>query len=131
MKSKLKYDPLDVRLAKRMYKDILALNPLHAEPDFEKWANEIRLLREAKGIDQLQIFKIWEWANKHDFWKLNILSAGKLRKQFDTLLVQKKAKEDAAKNKRVNRGVALYICKKCGNGTTHESKICARCREEI
>lgn len=51
----------------------------------ERWANEIRLMREQDGRAPPEIRKVFEWANRDSFWRSNILSAGKLRDKFDQL----------------------------------------------
>lgn len=127
MKPILKFNDLDERLARRMYKDLLALNPLQSEPKFDKWAHEIRLLREAKKIDHMAIFKVWEWANKHEFWQTNILSAGKLRKQFDALVIQKTAAEGKLKKVVERKNPQCRTCGKKKGIDTNEIFISGQC----
>jgi len=56
-----------------------------------KWENEIRLMIENDKAtkDELQI--VWKFLNKSHFWKSNVLSVNKLRKQFETLVVKANA----------------------------------------
>jgi len=54
----------------------------------ERWANEVRLMRERDKRDHDRIKKVMEFALNDDFWKYNILSMEKLRKQFDRLEMQ-------------------------------------------
>ena len=68
-----------------MYELIIKIAPHTKKPDYEKWANIIRLMREVDKIPLVTIQQVFNWANSDDFWKTNILSASKLRKQFNQL----------------------------------------------
>jgi len=59
----------------------------------EKWANEVRLMRERDKRDYDRIKRVMEFALNDDFWKYNILSMEKLRKQFDRLEMQMNKKK--------------------------------------
>jgi len=63
------------------YKTILQ----QKEKGWIDWANDIRLMVERDNRDLGMIEKIIEFCQKDDFWQDNILSTGKLRKQFDKL----------------------------------------------
>lgn len=80
-----KFSDRDLACAQTMYQRILDVAPKTKEPDFEKWAVTIRLMRERDKIPHDEIWKTFLWANKDEFWKLNILSPDKLRKQFHKL----------------------------------------------
>lgn len=62
--------------------------------NFEKWYNEIRLMIDKDGYSFQQIDEMIRWCQEDSFWKSNILSADKLRKQAGKLilLMQKKQK---------------------------------------
>jgi hypothetical protein len=62
--------------------------PAHV-PDVEKWANTVRLMRECDGRTLDEIRQLFDWANQDDFWRANIRSPDKLRKQWDTLTIQR------------------------------------------
>lgn len=66
--------------AKLLFQLILETNTEHKEPNFEKWANEFRLIRERDKKTNQQLVYLLEWSQNHSFWKKNILSPGKLRK---------------------------------------------------
>jgi hypothetical protein len=78
----------DLETSRFIFSLIRILNPKHTEPNFKAWANDIRLMRERDGRTDEEIRALFEWANRHHFWKTNILSPAKLRKQWDTLVVQ-------------------------------------------
>lgn len=58
------------------------------EKDLENWAEDIRKIREIDGFDESTIMKTAQFALKDSFWKKNILSGAKLRKQMNTLIAQ-------------------------------------------
>jgi len=51
----------------------------------ERWANEVRLMVEIDKRPLKRVGEVMEFALSHPFWKKNILSVEKLRKQFDRL----------------------------------------------
>jgi len=56
-----------------------------------------------RTVDEVEA--VIDWATTNDFWQPNILSAGKLRKQFDTLQAQmaRKDKPKAAEDPATER----------------------------
>ena len=78
-------DPDDMDFCKRMFKSIRYVMPKAKEPNFEKWANTIRLMRERDSLTLNEIERVFNWANQDDFWRVNICSPDKLRKQFAVL----------------------------------------------
>lgn len=82
----------DVSLAEHMMARIVAIAPnaIGTKPPqrlitIQRWANELRLMREQDGRGPPEIRKVFDWANRDTFWRGNILSAKKLREKFDTL----------------------------------------------
>jgi|GEM_PF-2541441 len=84
-KPKPKYLQWDMDFAKYMHQSILEIAPLTKKPNFDDWANTIRLIRESDGINYDVIQSVFEWANKDSFWKTNIKSPSKLRVKFADL----------------------------------------------
>ena len=72
-----------------MYQKILELNPGHKKPNFNSWANVIRLTIQEDGRSLDAIKELFTWANQDHFWKKNILSPDSLRKQWDRLTIEK------------------------------------------
>lgn len=66
----------------------------------ERWANDIRLTEEVdkRSIDRIK--KVIEFSQRDSFWKQNILSGSKLRKQFDKLEIQRKEELGGSKQNR-------------------------------
>lgn len=79
----------DRRLAQWMLDRIRLLNPQHGEPNWRRWCREIRLLRERDHRTRREICQLFAWANNDRFWQTNILSPGKLRQQWDTLVLKR------------------------------------------
>lgn len=57
----------------------------------QAWAKDIEKLHRIDGYDYKLIQAVIDWACEDDFWKQNIRSGAKLRKQFETLLVRIKS----------------------------------------
>ncbi|WP_163258461.1 hypothetical protein [Bacillus paranthracis] len=91
-----KFSTSDLENAKLLFELMLLNNPSAKEPNFDKWANDFRLMREKDNRTDEQIKYLINWTQKDDFWSTNILSPAKLRKQFDALIV--KIKKEKAKN---------------------------------
>lgn len=83
---KHKYQPEHMQFAEQMYQRLLQSNPNHKKPNLEAWANTIRLTVESDNRLITDLWAVFDWANRDDFWSSNILSPDKLRKQFDTLI---------------------------------------------
>jgi hypothetical protein len=83
-------DPEDMRLAQWMFALVLGLHPKHKPPNWAKWANEVRLMRERDKRDRRAIAALFKWANAHPFWCSNILSPAKLREKWDQLEIRRK-----------------------------------------
>ena len=90
----LNLSSFDFEMAKKLADYIIANNPLYSKKEFvynkEKWANEFRLMRERDKLTEEQIEFLVDWSQNHPFWKTNILSPSKLRKQTPRLIVQAK-----------------------------------------
>lgn len=84
-----KFDAEDLQLAHDMFDGIRAIHPEARPPDFDRWANAMRLLR-ADGRDRTpaQIRATLAWVRQHTFWNPNVLSPEKLRQHWDRLQVQ-------------------------------------------
>ncbi|MGM0438757.1 MAG: hypothetical protein ACQEQD_10865 [Bacillota bacterium] len=85
--------------------------PEKSEDDksMQKWCKDLDKLHrlgpigakkgENKGYSWKEIFKIIEWSQTNDFWKTNILSAYKLRKQVIKLENKMKLEKDKGNNR--------------------------------
>ena len=87
---KILYSSEHVQMAEKLKSLILANNPGAKTPtDISMWAIEFERMTRIDKRTHEQIFTVMEFSQKDSFWKSNILSAGKLREKFDTLLLQK------------------------------------------
>lgn len=93
-----KYSDDDFALAKEMSAKILELSPSAKKPNLEKWASEIRLMREQDSRNLETIREVFRWANLDSFWRANILSPAKLREKFDQLSIQRASKTGGVKS---------------------------------
>ena len=80
----------DMETAHFIWNLIQDLQPDRTLPDFQKWANTIRLMRERDNRSDSQIRQLFSWANRDPFWKTNILSPDKLRAKWDDLALKSK-----------------------------------------
>lgn len=77
-------------------------NPQCRAPKIDKWAREIRLLREVDGRTHRQICELFQWAKADKFWAPNIQSPAKLREKWDTLAERRDLALPAAAAPRPN-----------------------------
>jgi len=83
--SKYKFNDDQMNFAKSMYEFILRVAPAIKKPNLEAWANTARLINEIDGIELIDAWHVFAWANADSFWQTNILSADKFRKQYAQL----------------------------------------------
>tara|TARA_R100000951_G_scaffold22085_1_gene18342 strand:+ start:4423 stop:5139 length:717 start_codon:yes stop_codon:yes gene_type:complete len=84
-RSKHKYSDVDYQCAEWIYGLVVKVAPSSKTPNFESWANTIRLMRDSDKLDHDIISRVFTWANQDSFWSVNILSAAKLREKFPQL----------------------------------------------
>lgn len=98
---KVRYKDKHLTLAKLLEKLIKENKPdyVFVGGHLERWADEIRLMEEKDGRNLQRVSVIIGWALKHSFWKTNILSGSKLRKQFDRLEMQYKEEESGSQSR--------------------------------
>ena len=83
--SKYKFNDDQMSFASEMYKFILNVAPATKKPNLEAWANTARLINEVDGINLMDAWEVFAWANSDSFWRTNILSIDKFRKQYAQL----------------------------------------------
>jgi hypothetical protein len=89
----------DSILAKLLLSLIKENTPTFKKPNLDNWAYEINKIHRIDKRTYEQIEYLIRWAQQDNFWKANILSPAKLRKQFDVLVAQIKRKIDIDKEK--------------------------------
>ena len=75
----------ELRLAELLLEKILLRNPNHKKPNLQTWAKDIDLMLRIDSRTPEDIRRVIKWCQADTFWQSNILSAAKLRKQFDQL----------------------------------------------
>lgn len=84
-------DSVEMQLAMHLFAKIKENNPDHKEltdSQKQKWADSIRLMIERDNRSPKQIKNMVDWCQADSFWKTNILSTAKLRKQYDAMKVK-------------------------------------------
>lgn len=84
-------DDPNKKLAKLLFK-LISKNQSIQDPDFDKWANTIRLTIEADKRTGKEVQEMIVWSSQSDFWSSVILSPTSLRKHFDKMSAQKSKK---------------------------------------
>lgn len=80
-----KFSDEQLALAKLLRREVKKNFPKSREPNIESWADHIRLMMERDKRTAEEVKSAIIWSQNDDFWYSNILSASKLRKQFDKL----------------------------------------------
>lgn len=75
----------ELRAATKLWELIQRNNPKAKQQDLQKWADVFRLMHERDNRSWKDIGTLIQWSQNDSFWSSNILSANKLRKQFDQL----------------------------------------------
>lgn len=79
------------------------------------WVNDIRLILENDKYSKESLRDVFEFLQKDEFWKTNILSISKLRKQLDQLLLKiKQNGNKTSKSGATNRELAEMFSNKFG-----------------
>ena len=103
LRHKLKFETHHMKLAELLFKKIRENNPSAKEPNLESWANTFRLMMERDDREGKEVQDLILWCQQHHFWYKNILSADKLRKQYDRLLMEMR---DDRQFKVINGGMS-------------------------
>lgn len=79
----------DHEAVKWMWVRIKVIDPTMKEPNWDAWANDMRLMREQDRRTHRDACALFDWANKDGFWKTNILSPAKLREKWQQLSLKR------------------------------------------
>lgn len=97
--------PEDEALARRMFDAIKVVAPSAKEPNWNGWANAIRLMREQDARTHADIEAMFTWANRDSFWRSNILSPATLRDKWTQLEAKRGVKAAPAAPADLKKGV--------------------------
>jgi len=93
-------ETIEFKLAELLYQSIVKNDDKFKKPDLSKWADHIDKIIRIDKRTVKEIEEVIRFASTNDFWKSNILSTAKLRKQFPTLVIQMKRGEKGATNSK-------------------------------
>lgn len=79
----------DTVLARALFAELRQDMPTAKEPNFDAWANDIRLMRTADNLTHDEIRAAWTYARSHGFWRNKIRCPDKLRKEYARLMSKK------------------------------------------
>lgn len=71
-----------------LFEKLKSRNGGFKKPNLKTWAKDIDLMITKDNRDPIEIEEVICWCQKDDFWKNNILSTQKLRKQYDQLVLK-------------------------------------------
>ena len=83
----------EYQISEFLFNEILKLNPNHKPPNLKAWAKDIDLMIRIDNRRPEDIRAVIAWVQTDPFWQCNILSAEKLRKNFDTLKIKMEAQK--------------------------------------
>lgn len=101
-------------LSTHMILSIQKLNPDFKKPNEKVWIADMDKLIRIDKRDPEEVKQVIDWVREDDFWKTNVLSPLKLRKQYDMLVLKMQTEEPKKKNgalKSTNTTVALAFKK--------------------
>lgn len=73
--------------------DLIEGNDLRRPSVTKQWQDEARRLLDNDGVPLEDAERVMRWALADDFWKSNVLSMPKFRKQYDRLKVQSQSRQ--------------------------------------
>jgi uncharacterized protein YdaU (DUF1376 family) len=79
----------DHKAVRWMFDRICEVDATAKEPNWDTWANDMRLMREQDDRTHRDACELFGWANKDSFWKTNILSPAKLREKWSQLSLKR------------------------------------------
>lgn len=86
----------DHKAAHWMFERLREVNATAKEPGWDKWANEIRLMREQDGRGHREMCELFSWVQRDPFWSANVMSPSKLREKWDQLAANRERARSAA-----------------------------------
>ena len=81
--------PDDHKTVKWMFERIRKVNATAREPNWDHWANDVRLMREMDGRSHSEICELFHWVGQENFWCTVILSPANLRQKWDQLVAKR------------------------------------------
>ncbi len=108
-----RYSEQDLALARHMVTVLTANNPGFRPPSrVERWAHEIRLMRERDQRPETEIGHVFDFAAADAFWRQNILSPGALRRNYAKLTARMIA-QGSRHAPSIEREKPVRFCRDC------------------
>lgn len=79
---------IEFELSSSLLSNIRNHKPDFKEPNLQKWAESVDLMIRVDKRSSTKIREVMKWCQSDEFWRSNILSMSKLRKQFDALEIK-------------------------------------------
>lgn len=108
--SRNKFSDDHMIFAQGFYKSVKRIAPTAKEPNFEAWANEIRLINELDERDIPEMAQVFRFANSDTFWQSNILSPRNFRKHYTELhtkMISSGGKNSTPRNSQTTINAAM------------------------
>lgn len=96
-------DSPEMILSELLLQKILLHLPHFKNPNLQRWASQMDAILRIDGRDPPELKAVIEFAQSDPFWKTNILSVEKLRKQYDQLNAKRLAQRRVVNNNGSNR----------------------------
>jgi hypothetical protein len=95
---------ISINISKLLLNEIIKRKPDFKQPDINRWAEMIELMVRVDKRSVEEIKKVIIWCQQDSFWRNNILSTFKLRKQFDQLSLKMQEAQNGNKQTTYTRG---------------------------
>lgn len=80
----------DHKAVRWMFERVREVDATAKEPNWDAWANDMRLMHEQDNRTHREARDLFGWANKDPFWRTNIFSPAKLRDNWQQLSLKRK-----------------------------------------
>jgi hypothetical protein len=107
----------EFRLSLFLENYILKNNPQFKKKNLQSWSKDFDLLLRVDNRDIEEVKAMIKWCQEDSFWKSNILSASKLRKQYDRLKMTMNEKKIKKSNHKSIYDIAEELKNKKENNT--------------
>jgi hypothetical protein len=87
--------------------DLIEANGIKRPSVTTKWHKDMELLHRIDNYSFEQIEFVIRWVQNDSFWRSNVLSPAKLRKQFGALLLQSRGGNNSKRLTNINQGLDL------------------------
>jgi len=104
-------DSTEMKACRYLFGSIKELDRKVKEPDWQKWCRDMHSINARDGRDWKEIRQVLDFVKNDSFWKTNILSPDKLRKQFHALVIKMNGKQDPTMNLKQ---FVRRTCEHCG-----------------